>query len=98
MKASSVFAPKKGVKKEQPDLEEAIEESDDEAEMLEESKDDGAEEEDMDIGKDKYVKQAKPKKAAAVGKGKAKTGDTEATKKAPAKKAALPKKAAAKKK
>ncbi|EPS44978.1 hypothetical protein H072_1010 [Dactylellina haptotyla CBS 200.50] len=77
MKASNVIAPKgKAAKKEQPDLEEAIEEEDDELEMVEEAEGAGdQEEEDMDITKDKYVKQAKPKakgKAAAKGKGKGK--------------------------
>ncbi|KAL5433878.1 hypothetical protein PMIN06_011557 [Paraphaeosphaeria minitans] len=59
MKASNVVAPKK-VTKEKPDLEEAIEESDEE-EALTEIKE---EEEDIDISKDKYVKQ--PKKKAAI--------------------------------
>ncbi|KAF3084463.1 hypothetical protein TWF569_006962 [Orbilia oligospora] len=75
MKASNVIAPKgKAAKKEQPDLEEAIEEDEDELEMVEDAED-AVEEEDADLSKDKYVKQAKPKakgKAPAKGKGKAK--------------------------
>ncbi|KAH7075452.1 replication factor RFC1 C terminal domain-containing protein [Paraphoma chrysanthemicola] len=62
MKASSVVAPKKQTK-EKPDLEEAIDESD-EGEVVEEIKD---EDEEVDISKDKYVKQ--PKKKAAAKKG-----------------------------
>ncbi|KAF3905810.1 hypothetical protein AA313_de0205768 [Arthrobotrys entomopaga] len=77
MKASNVIAPKgKAAKKEQPDLEEAIEEDEDELEMVEEAEGAGEEEEeDNDLTKDKYVKLAKPKgkgKAAAKGKGKKK--------------------------
>ncbi|KAK6360309.1 hypothetical protein TWF730_006456 [Orbilia blumenaviensis] len=75
MKASNVIAPKgKAAKKDQPDLEEAIEEDEDELEMVEEAED-GVEEEDADLSKDKYVKQAKAKgkgKAPAKGKAKAK--------------------------
>ncbi|CAI6339161.1 unnamed protein product [Periconia digitata] len=67
MKASSVVAPKKAAK-EKPDLEEAIEESDEE-EVINEVKD---EEEDVDLSKDKYVKQ--PKKKAAPKKGAAAAG------------------------
>ncbi|KAF2130824.1 DNA replication factor C, large subunit [Dothidotthia symphoricarpi CBS 119687] len=58
MKATSVVAPKKQAK-EKPDLEEAIEESDD-GEVIEEVKE---EDEEGDLSKDKYVKQ--PKKKAA---------------------------------
>ncbi|KAL1600896.1 DNA replication factor C complex subunit Rfc1 [Nothophoma quercina] len=70
MKASSVVAPKKQAK-EKPDLEEALDESD-EGEVIEEVKD---EDEDVDLSKDKYVKQPKKKaapkkKATATGKGK----------------------------
>ncbi|RVD82322.1 uncharacterized protein DFL_006750 [Arthrobotrys flagrans] len=75
MKASNVIAPKgKAAKKEQPDFEEAIEEDEDELEMVEDAED-AVEEEDADLSKDKYVKQAKAKgkgKAPAKGKGKAK--------------------------
>ncbi|KAJ4368854.1 DNA replication factor C complex subunit Rfc1 [Neocucurbitaria cava] len=77
MKASSVVAPKKQAK-EKPDLEEAIEESD-EGEVVEEAKED---DEEADLSKDKYVKQ--PKKKAATKKagqapkrGKKKTNDEE---------------------
>ena len=62
MKASSVVAPKKQAK-EKPDLEEAIEESD-EGEVVEEIKE---EDDEVDLSKDKYVKQ--PKKKASVKKG-----------------------------
>jgi replication factor C subunit 1 len=69
MKASSVVAAKAS-KKEVPDIEDAIVESEDEA-PLDEKEDD-----DEDITKDKYVKQPKkkaaPKKAAPKAKGKAK--------------------------
>ncbi|KAF2470583.1 DNA replication factor C, large subunit [Lindgomyces ingoldianus] len=57
MKASNIVAPKKATK-EKPDLEEALDESD-EGELAEEAKDD----EETDLSKDKYVKQ--PKKKAA---------------------------------
>lgn len=71
MKASSVTQPKKQAK-EKPDLEEAIEESDD-GEVIEEIKD---EDEDIDLSKDKYVKQPK-KKAAPKKGGKKKAKDEE---------------------
>lgn len=69
MKASSVVAPKKQTK-EKPDLEEAIEESDD-GEVVEEIKED---DEDVDLSKDKYVKQPKKKAAAKKGSAAAKKG------------------------
>jgi replication factor C subunit 1 len=76
MKASTVVAPKKQAK-EKPDLEEAIDESDD-GEVIEEVKD---EEEDVDLSKDKYVKQPKKKAApflgAAAKKGKKKADESE---------------------
>jgi len=79
MKASTVVAPKKQAK-EKPDLEEAIEASD-EGEVVEEVQEDG---EDVDLSKDKYVKQPKKKavskKAAPAtkrGKRKAETGSEE---------------------
>lgn len=65
MKASSVVVPKKGPK-EQPDIEDAIAESDEE-EVVEEAKE---EEDELDIKKDKYVSVPKKKKAATAGKGK----------------------------
>ena len=72
MKASNVVAPKKS-DKERPDLEEAIDDSDD-AEELPEAEGGGDEEEELDLKKDKYVRAPKkkppPKKAAAKGKGK----------------------------
>ena len=73
MKASSVIAPK-AAQKVQPDLEEAVDESEGEEVLPEgETKED---EEDVDIKKDKYIKEPKkkaaPKKAAAKGKKRAK--------------------------
>lgn len=74
MKASNAAAAKPtSAKREKPDLEEAIDESDD-GEIVEEVKDED-DEGDVDLSKDKYVKQAKKKKAAApkaVAKGAAK--------------------------
>lgn len=68
MKAASVVAPKKQAK-EKPDLEEAIDESDD-GEIVEEVKEDNNE---VELSKDKYVKQPK-KKAAAKKTGSTKKG------------------------
>ncbi|PLN84864.1 replication factor RFC1 C terminal domain-domain-containing protein [Aspergillus taichungensis] len=69
MKASSVVAPK-NVPKEKPDIEDALEESDD-AEVLEdETKEDESDE--LDLKKDKYVRV--PKKPAKGGSSKAKGG------------------------
>ncbi|KAI9826178.1 MAG: hypothetical protein M1819_007434 [Sarea resinae] len=81
MKASSVVAPKK-MAKEKPDLEEAIEESEEEAEDPSADKSiKQEEEEELDLSKDKYVKvpkkKAAPKKAAAAGKKKGKASKTE---------------------
>ncbi|RFU31885.1 hypothetical protein B7463_g4492, partial [Scytalidium lignicola] len=61
MKASNIVAPKK-MAKEKPDLEEAIDEEDD-AEVLEaaEVEDEGSSD-DVDLKKDKYIKQPKAKK------------------------------------
>jgi replication factor C subunit 1 len=73
MKASNVVAPKKGPK-EKPDLEDAIEESDEE-EVVNEIKDD--EEEELDLKKDKYVSLPKKKKAPAKGKKAKKADDDE---------------------
>lgn len=58
MKATNIMAPKKQAK-EVPDLEEAIEEEDDEAEVVE-APDEG--EDEIDFKKDKYIKQPKAKK------------------------------------
>lgn len=66
MKASNVVAPKK-TPKEKPDIEDAIDESDEE-EMVEEESKEQDEEEELDLKKDKYV--SLPKKKAAAGKGK----------------------------
>jgi len=73
MKASHVVAPKKTAK-DKPDLEEALEESD-EGEVVDEAAE--ADEEETDLSKDKYIKAPKKKKAAANlkagdGKGKGK--------------------------
>ncbi|KAF2766041.1 DNA replication factor C, large subunit [Teratosphaeria nubilosa] len=65
IKASSVLNSKKAPAKEKPDLEEALEESEDEAVDAAEAVDDV--EEDVDLSKDKYVKQPKKKKAAGEG-------------------------------
>jgi replication factor C subunit 1 len=74
MKASNVVAPK-AAQKVQPDLEEAVDESGGE-EVLPEGETKEDEEEDVDIKKDKYIKEPKkkaaPKKAAAKGKKRAK--------------------------
>lgn len=69
MKASAVVGPTK-VAKEKPDLEEAIEESD-EGEVVEDPDAKKNEDEEGDITKDKYIKQPK-KKAGPKKKAKAK--------------------------
>ncbi|KAI1769646.1 replication factor RFC1 C terminal domain-containing protein [Hypoxylon sp. FL1150] len=71
MKASSVVAPKKAAR-DKPDLEEAIDE-DDEAEAVEPAE--VADEEDVDIEKDKYIKKPKAKGAKKGGKKTAKAED-----------------------
>lgn len=63
MKASSVVAPKTA-KKVQPDLEDAIEESDGGDELLAEGEVKEDENEDIDLKKDKYIKAPKKKSAA----------------------------------
>lgn len=78
MKASNVIAPKTQ-KKEVPDLEEAIEESDEGEPEDAMSKD----EDEGDITKDKYIKAPKKKAApkangAAKGKGKKRAADSDA--------------------
>ncbi|KAL4956915.1 replication factor RFC1 C terminal domain-containing protein [Aspergillus filifer] len=82
MKASNVLAPKKGPK-EKPDIEDAIDESDDEEVLADDNKDD-EENEEIDLKKDKLIRV--PKKAAAK-KGGTK-GDGSAKGKAKSKKAA----------
>ncbi|KAI9844568.1 MAG: hypothetical protein M1837_005527 [Sclerophora amabilis] len=62
MKASNVVAPKK-LSKEKPDLEEAIEESDEGEDLTADKQVKQDEEEDLDVSKDKYVKQPKKKVA-----------------------------------
>lgn len=70
MKASSVVAPKKQPK-ERPDIEDAIEESDEEEEVVDaDVKED--EEEELDLKKDKYVKVPKKSTARGGGAGKGK--------------------------
>lgn len=74
MKASAVTAPQK-VGKVKPDLEDAIDESDEGEEVLSENEvkvEDGDDGEEGDIKKDKYIKAPKKKKEAAGGKGKGK--------------------------
>jgi replication factor C subunit 1 len=61
MKASSVVAPKK-MAKEKPDIEDAIDESD-EAEVLEDDAQDNDENEELDLKKDKYVQRQKGEKS-----------------------------------
>lgn len=77
MKASNVLAPKKGPK-EKPDIEDAIDESDDEEVLADDTKEDD-ENEEIDLKKDKLIRM--PKKSAkgasksgagSKGKGKAK--------------------------
>lgn len=74
MKASQVVAPKRAPAKEKPDLEEALEESEDEN-VVDADAEEG--EEDVDLSKDKYVKQPKKKKAPAAKKGKKKDVESE---------------------
>ncbi|SMQ46182.1 unnamed protein product [Zymoseptoria tritici ST99CH_3D7] len=62
MKASQVVAPKKAPAQDKPDLEEAFEVSEDEAPDDADVKD---EDQELDLSKDKYVKQPKKKKASA---------------------------------
>ncbi|PTB43452.1 hypothetical protein M441DRAFT_78445 [Trichoderma asperellum CBS 433.97] len=78
IKASNVLAPKK-LAKEAPDLEEAIEEADD-AEVLESP--DAEEDDEIDLKKDKYIKQPKVKKPSkkAVKAQTADDGDSEEAK------------------
>ncbi|KAI4236378.1 MAG: hypothetical protein LQ349_002590 [Xanthoria aureola] len=64
MKASQVVAPKK-VKKDVPDLEEAIDESDEGNAVASDEEDKASDEEELDLKKDKYVKAPKAKKAQA---------------------------------
>lgn len=75
MKATNVLAPKKGPKV-KPDIEDAIDDSEDE-EVVDDAKEED-EEEELDLKKDKYVKVPKAKKAA--GKGTAAKGKKAKTK------------------
>lgn len=74
IKATNVFAPKKQTK-DAPDLEEAIEEEDD-AELLEVP--DADEDDEVDLKKDKYIKQPKVKKPTKKA-AKVDTGDDDTT-------------------
>ncbi|TLD05456.1 uncharacterized protein PgNI_09754 [Pyricularia grisea] len=71
MKASNVQAPKAAAK-EMPDLEEAIEEEDDAAVVADPAADE--DEEELDLKKDKYIKQPKAKPAKKAAPAKKKTG------------------------
>ncbi|KAI1447384.1 replication factor RFC1 C terminal domain-containing protein [Annulohypoxylon stygium] len=71
MKSSSVVVPKKAAK-DKPDLEEAMEDEDDDAEVVEAA--DVADDDDVDIEKDKYIKKPKAKRG---GKKAAKAADGE---------------------
>lgn len=79
MKPNAAGAMAKAPPKAKPDLEEAIDESDEgEVALLDEPADEEGGEDDLgaDIAKDKYVKAPKKKKAApAKGKGKRKAAD-----------------------
>ncbi|KAB8278505.1 hypothetical protein BDV30DRAFT_222681 [Aspergillus minisclerotigenes] len=77
MKASSVAAPKK-MPKEKPDIEDAIDESDDE--VLEDDTKEDDESEELDLKKDKYVRV--PKKPAAKSAAKGGSGKGKKAKKA----------------
>jgi replication factor C subunit 1 len=65
IKASSVVAPRK-LPKVKPDLEDAVDDSDEGEEILGEEEVKGDEESDLDLKKDKYVKAPKKKKAGAA--------------------------------
>ncbi|KAI1388893.1 replication factor RFC1 C terminal domain-containing protein [Hypoxylon trugodes] len=73
MKSSSVVAPKKAAK-DKPDLEEAIDEEDDEPEVVE-AAEVADEDEDVDIEKDKYIKRPKAKSGKKGAKKAAKVED-----------------------
>jgi replication factor C subunit 1 len=84
LKGSTIGAPKK-MTKDKPDLEEALDESDDEESI--DAAVQAEEEEEVDITKDKYIKAPKKKKTApqraAAGKGKKRKGDDEESDEAP---------------
>jgi replication factor C subunit 1 len=71
MKATSVVAPKKQPK-ERPDLEDAIDESDEEEDVADADVKQDDEDEELDLKKDKYVKVPKKSSARAGGGGKGK--------------------------
>jgi replication factor C subunit 1 len=72
MKASSVVAPKK-IPRIKPDLEDAIDESDEGEEILAEDETKEDESEELDLKKDRYVKVPKKTAAKKGGTGKATT-------------------------
>jgi len=76
MKASSVVGVGKagGVRHEKPDLEEAVDESDEEDIMLDVEAVEDAEDEELDLKKDKYVKVPKKRAVSKTGASKAKGG------------------------
>jgi replication factor C subunit 1 len=83
LKGSTIGAKK--MAKDKPDLEEALDESEDEESIVDAVK--AEEEEEGDITKDKYIKAPKKKKTvpqkAAAGKGKKRKGDDEESDEAP---------------
>ncbi|KAK2790255.1 hypothetical protein FQN53_000021 [Emmonsiellopsis sp. PD_33] len=83
MKGTSVVAPKH-IAKDKPDLEDAIDESDEGEEILGEEETKENDESDLDLKKDKYVKLPKKRAAAKKGKAPAKPRATKAKKKAAA--------------
>ncbi|KAI2471755.1 replication factor RFC1 C terminal domain-containing protein [Annulohypoxylon bovei var. microspora] len=74
MKASSVVAPKQAAK-DKPDLEEAMDEEDDDVEVVEAAE--AVDDDDVDIEKDKYIKKPKAKGGKKGGKKAAKAEDGE---------------------
>ena len=74
MKASQIVAPKKAPAKEKPDLEEAFEESEDDA--MDDADVKAEDDDEVDLSKDKYVKQPKKKKATTAKAGGAKKKKT----------------------
>lgn len=71
IKATNIVAPKQ-LPKVKPDIEEAIDDSDEGEEITPEDETKADDEDELDLKKDKYVKIPKPKKAKAPAKGAAK--------------------------
>lgn len=67
IKATNIIAPKQ-LPKVKPDIEEAIDDSDEGEEIMPEDETKADDEEDLDLKKDKYVKIPRPKKAKAPAK------------------------------